>query len=505
MSMKKNILIPLFIVSLFVLGVTFYNKSQIKEINLLDLKGDWSARELFAASSNKCGDVPSGNVFGWAYAFPIGPISLNCMNCSSGSYDCGNVGTDIAHYGVNINDDRTLSGYAWSPTIGTISFNANEICAHSPCRESDFPTNNTDANHAAKIVYYKESGSAKIVGWARALSACDYDETTKRCATNGAGDNAGGWDGWIKFDGNAYGTIVETEGGVHKIKGNAWGGTLNDDAMPAAVLGEIRYVGATTSYDPKNACPDKKPEADFTLGCLNGEIDGAGKCYFDFGKAVNLINHASDPDDEECQLKPNTDIKESKWLVSQDGGASVLYTAPGDGPSSFTPKLEDSFDANITMSVEDYFGHTHEKTKTFKMRKAIVADFSCCIKTDTVDCTKDSDFKDCGNGFTNVTVIEDAHLFLRDSSGVTKHTVLSKDATFKSRAWYYNNALVGQSTPGDPKDPEKESVQVSIKQGGIVRLNVIDTVPLPAEKTLNLDSMFKKIEKNPEFKEIPFN
>ena len=178
--MKKNILIPLFIVSLFVLGVTFYNKSQIKEINLLDLKGDWSARELFAASSNKCGDVSSGNVFGWAYANPIGPISLNCMNCSSDSYDCGNVGTDIAHYGVNINDDRTLSGYAWSPTIGTISFNANEICEHSPCIESDFPINNTEAKHTAKIEYHKESGKAKIVGWARALSACDYDETTKR-------------------------------------------------------------------------------------------------------------------------------------------------------------------------------------------------------------------------------------------------------------------------------------------------------------------------------------
>ncbi len=507
MSMKKNILIPLFVVSLFVLGVTFYNKSQIKEINLLDLKGDWSAKELLAASSNKCGDVPSGNVFGWAYANPIGPISLNCMNCSGGSYDCGNVGTDIAHYGVNINDDRTLSGYAWSPAIGPISFNEDEI------RVTNFPANNTGANHGARIEYHKESGKAKITGWARALSACDYDESTGKCTTDGAGDNAGGWDGWIKFDGNdsvnfvkegtVYNTIVETvvENGQtkHKILGNAWGGALNDDAIPAAVLGEIRYVGATTTYDPKNACPTEKPEANFKLGCRNNDVDDGEKCYFDFGKVVNLINDASDPDDHDCQLE-YTDIKKSTWLMQGAGTPGILIVS-GKTYGSFTPKSEKSFDANIIMSVEDYFGHTHEITKTFLMRKAIVADFSCCIKTDAIDCSSNSHYKKCENSFEGMTVTEDTHLFLRDSSSVPNHTKMSVDASFKSRAWYYNNALVGQSTL---EDREKESVQVSIKQNGVIKLKVVDSV-LDAEKTLNLNSMFKKIEKNPDFKEIPFN
>ncbi len=503
MSIKKNILIPLLITFVCVFAIVLYNNNQIKEINNLSFVGDWSAKELLAAGT--C-NPSAHNVKGWAYAYPIGPISLNCGNCDTngdGVIDnsaCGNVGASIADYGVNINDDKTLSGYAWSPAIGPISFNKNEICASSVCQATDFPANNTNIKHSAQVKWV-ESGTAKIIGWARALGGCSFNGT--KCTTNIAGSDAGGWDGWIKFDkdatinftkeGSVYNTIIKTENSKHKILGNAWGGDLLDTRTPpSAVLGEIRVINAETTYNPNNACPEKAPVAEFKLGCLNGEVSSSGTCYFNVGSNVNLLNKSSDPDEVPCSL--SNDIKTSTW--SPVGG-----TVSGKANSSFSPTNTASYTQNISLTVEDYQGLTSDPFNgSWTLKKAIQTNFSCCIKNVNggSDCSANSHFKNCNSQyFKDLTVTEeDARLYLRDNASLTTdHTIPAKNQTINSRTWFYNGINVGSG----------ETADIPIKKDGKIILTACDTSTLCNSKEKNLSEIFGKIIKNPDFKEIPFD
>ncbi|MEX0917249.1 MAG: hypothetical protein WDZ90_01895 [Candidatus Paceibacterota bacterium] len=122
----------------------------------------------------------SDNVSGYAWSDTIGWISFNCTDTSS----CGSV-----DYGVNVNEDTgDLSGYAWSDTIGWVSFNGSDL--------SGCPSGTCEANLS----------DGKLTGWAKALSA----------------DN-NGWDGFIRLhdsgDSPDYG-VTASDG---EFSGYAWG------------------------------------------------------------------------------------------------------------------------------------------------------------------------------------------------------------------------------------------------------------------------------------------
>ena len=400
---------------------------------------------------------------------------------------------------------KELSGYAWSSAIGPISFNKNEICASGFCTDAEFPASNTSTKHVAKIEYVK-SGVAKITGWARALGACDFDG--KKCTTNGAGSDAGGWDGWIKFDGSAitsstaepyfikegnkYNTVIKTVSGEHLILGNAWGGDLLDTRTPpSAVLGEIRYIDAKTTYNPNSACAGAKPVASFKLGCLNDEVSSSNTCYFNVGSPITLLNESSDLDEGSPCYIPN-DIKTSTW--SPVGG-----TVSGRDNSSFIPTDTASYTQNISLTVEDYQGLTSDPFNgSWTLKRAIQANFSCCIKNvdGGSDCSENGHFKNCGSGFTHLTVTEDTKLYLRDNiSLTTQHTIPASGLSVASRSWTYPQGAVSGSG---------ENINIPIKQGGIITLTATDASGDDTEPK-ELDIMFKKINKNPDFKEIPFD
>lgn len=79
-------------------------------------------------------------------------------------------------------------GYAWNPGIGWIKFDPNFASA------ADFPPN-SDNHYGARVDVSGGTGIGPVSGWARAclvyVSGCSG---TKR-------DDVGGWDGWIKFAG----------------------------------------------------------------------------------------------------------------------------------------------------------------------------------------------------------------------------------------------------------------------------------------------------------------
>ncbi len=127
----------------------------------------------------------SHNVSGYAWSDTVGWISFNCT-------DAGFCGT--SNYGVGVNEaDGDLFGYAWSSNIGWISFNESDLIG---CPGGGTCTANL-------------SGST-LSGWAKALSSSDSE--------------SGGWDGWISLDGSDYGVTYDSNSG--EFSGYAWGSAI---------------------------------------------------------------------------------------------------------------------------------------------------------------------------------------------------------------------------------------------------------------------------------------
>ena len=128
----------------------------------------------------------SDNVSGWAWSETIGWISFN--NTSGGG---------ATSYGVNINTSTgSLSGYAWSENVGWIMFNP--------------PPDVTTGTYPGSPAYSAtlNTSTNAITGWARACAGT----TGGNCTSVTRSD---GWDGWIKLDG-----VTRS---VCELTGWAWG------------------------------------------------------------------------------------------------------------------------------------------------------------------------------------------------------------------------------------------------------------------------------------------
>lgn len=130
---------------------------------------------------------------GWAWSNTIGWISFNSSNPNAGG----------GNYSVKEASDGTLSGHAWSSSIGWISFNSSDVsgCPSGVC--------------VAKV-----QSNGDITGWARVLSA----------------NGSGGWSGWISFSGTVRG------GGSYGAKQSS-GGSWSDFAWGNNVVGWIGFSG----------------------------------------------------------------------------------------------------------------------------------------------------------------------------------------------------------------------------------------------------------------------
>lgn len=133
-------------------------------------------KEAFAQSS--------GSITGYAWSDTIGWISMN----GSG-------------YSLSVSGTGVVTGYAWSDNIGWVSANSSDLsgCPSSPC--------------SASI-----DSSGGLQGWLRALS------------------NGGGWDGFISLSGSNYGPVRQSSGA---FSGYAWGDM---------VVGWLDFSYASTDY-----------------------------------------------------------------------------------------------------------------------------------------------------------------------------------------------------------------------------------------------------------------
>ncbi|MFZ2555953.1 MAG: hypothetical protein WAZ27_02140 [Minisyncoccia bacterium] len=115
---------------------------------------------------------------GYAWSDTMGWISFNCS-------DLGTCGSST--YGLSIAVDGTISGYAWSEYMGWISANSADLsgCPTAPC------TALMNGN--------------SMEGWMKALAA---DQA-----------QSGGWDGFISLSGTNYGPTLSSG----TFSGYAWG------------------------------------------------------------------------------------------------------------------------------------------------------------------------------------------------------------------------------------------------------------------------------------------
>ena len=142
-----------------------------------------------------------GTISGFAWSDTIGWLS----------FDCATAGTcATAYYGMSVSEDGTIGGYAWSDGIGWVSAQSADLagCPVGPC--------------IARI----EDGA--LMGWFRAISS-DHPES-------------GGWDGFIALNDVDIGDAVTY--GV-TLSGNSFSGFGWGDR----IVGWLDLSFASTDYD----------------------------------------------------------------------------------------------------------------------------------------------------------------------------------------------------------------------------------------------------------------
>jgi len=225
------------------------------------------------------------NVYGWAWSSTIGWISFN--NCTNPSVTSTCTGVN---YGVSIEPSKTsflsngtitvgqrkITGYAWSPSIGWIRFGDQDPWSRGG---DPIPTYAVSGNIAGDA--YLLGG--KTAGWARACTvyASGCSGAVKSKDANGL--ELGGWDGWISLKGGnpAYGISTSTISSTNTItisalRGFAWG---------AINLGWIKFDPLTASQTSQNnGCPgvclvDKNIATTLNvvkIGTGTGSVTGGG-------------------------------------------------------------------------------------------------------------------------------------------------------------------------------------------------------------------------------------
>ncbi len=239
---------------------------------------------------------------GWAWSDTVGWISFNSDDAGAGGVD----------YSVKFSSTTgSLSGYAWSTNVGWISFNSSDVtgCPEGVCT----PTVSTS--------------TGKVDGWARALSPL-------------TSSSAGNWDGWIHLSGtnhsspNTSGAGGISDAGVTYNKANgrftgyAWGndvlGWINFDVMdPTAPGPEFN----TILQAKKNTAGSSYYAGSLMLDTVENPVSLVLKYSLNVGATDSTSNYS-------CTLVKSgggsIDISSNQYdgtvTVSQNNGDNLNYT-----------------------------------------------------------------------------------------------------------------------------------------------------------------------------------
>lgn len=224
------------------------------------------------------------NLVGYAWSSTVGWISFNCTDDNS----CG-----TADYGVNLNGDGTMVGYAWSPNIGWVKFGGL----------AGFPAGNGNQAQNANV------NGNNVKGWARVCggysdTAGDPAYPNQTVANNTCGGTArtDGWDGWLALAGSSgSGSYKVSYDGTYFI-GYAWGGPV-----VGWVMFDPQSTGACTNCGVRLS-------TDASLDVQSGGLSIVGQSAVPYGTIPTFV-----------------------WTVTNfPGGASCSVSKTSSGGTSFT-------------------------------------------------------------------------------------------------------------------------------------------------------------------------
>jgi hypothetical protein len=181
---------------------------------------------MFSAALISLGSFPQaavsqtsgGNISGYAWSDTIGWVSFNCSDGGpTGNNICGTL-----LYGLNADVNGTVTGYAWSDNVGWISANAGDLtgCPQAPC--------------TARI------DDGDFLGWLKVLSAND--------------SQSGGWDGFIALGDTNTGDAINY--GVSLANGTFSGYAWGDTNVGWLSFSSGGSYAVTTTYVPIPPCQD---------------------------------------------------------------------------------------------------------------------------------------------------------------------------------------------------------------------------------------------------------
>lgn len=232
-------------------------------------------------------DVSAGsehNLSGWAWSETIGWISFNSTNQGGG-----------ANYGVNVANGGNMSGYGWSEHIGWISFNDSAGCPSAPCQPRMNP------------------GTGEVSGWARACAGTVNGDCTGASRTDG-------WDGWVHLRGANYGVSVAG----CQWNGYAWG---------SDVVGWIHFRGANYGVDGSgDACLSVGPPPSASLTADPNSINLGDSSTLEWTCTNSNLAAIDQGVGTLCDTRPNPDgCDNGTTSVSPISDTTYTLTCTGPG------------------------------------------------------------------------------------------------------------------------------------------------------------------------------
>lgn len=202
------------------------------------------------------------------------------------------------NHGVHVSANGSMSGYAWSPNIGWISFNSGDVsgCPSGSCA----PQLN------------RQTGA--VTGWARAV------------AGTGPSIHTGDWGGWISLSGSTY--SVSATG--CQWQGTAWGG---GSTLGNGVIGWLSFSGPSYGVTGTGDACVSVSGADLTAGAVTPVSPTAGTPVTLRAIATNTGTGASGSFPMLFQVSETGAVFNSASIpgiaasASQEGSASHTFSA----------------------------------------------------------------------------------------------------------------------------------------------------------------------------------
>lgn len=233
-------------------------------------------------SSEKVLAASSDNVMGWAWADPIGWISLNDLNAGSGG------GT----YGVNVDlATGAMNGFGWSENAGWICFGSS--CTHPDCSGTVPPSVAAYNSMTARVVPapYSAGGSIRNAhGWAKVCNEASLGWISLNCSdVSPSACLSYGYR--VPFDMTTH-FFEDATGGGSPINGTSFAWNGNSDGTG---FGYIDFHQARLTVPAENTNPTCSDG-------LDNDLDGAIDCVDTSCSATTVCTPTPPLTEDECPL-----------------------------------------------------------------------------------------------------------------------------------------------------------------------------------------------------------